>query len=76
MAGIVNSLFRTQKILNKTRIKLYNTLAIPCVLNGGENWTIKRRNTRKITAAEMKYVRNTAGYTWTDHKKTQTLQKN
>ena len=23
---------------------------------------------RRITAAEMKYVRRTAGYTWTDHK--------
>jgi hypothetical protein len=30
-------------------------------------WTIKARNARRITAAEMKYMR-TAGYTWTDHK--------
>ena len=28
---------------------------------------IKARDTRKITAAEMKYMRRTAGYTWTDY---------
>ena len=30
--------------------------------------TIKARDARRITAAEMKYMRRTAGYTWTDYK--------
>jgi len=30
--------------------------------------TIKASDTRRITAAEMKYMRRTAGYTWTDYK--------
>jgi hypothetical protein len=47
----------------KTRIKLYSTLALPTLLYGSENWTIKARNTRRITAAEMKYMRRTAGHT-------------
>jgi len=38
------------------------------LLYRGENCTIKARDTRRITAAEMKYLRNTAGYTWTDCK--------
>jgi len=54
--------------LKKTRIKLYNTLALPNLLYGSETWTIKARHARRITAAEMKYVRRTAGYTWTDYK--------
>jgi hypothetical protein len=33
-----------------------------------KNWTIKERYARRITEAEMKYMRKTAGYTWTDHK--------
>jgi hypothetical protein len=37
------------------------------LLYGSETWTIKARDTRRITAAEMKYIR-TAGYTWTDYK--------
>jgi hypothetical protein len=65
---IIKKTFRPQKTLTKTRIKLYNTLALPVLLYGSETWAIKARNTRRITAAEMKYMRRTAGYTWTDHK--------
>jgi len=36
------------------------------LLYGSETWTIKARDARRITAAEMKYMRRTAGYTWTD----------
>jgi hypothetical protein len=38
------------------------------LLFGNETWTIKSRDARRITAAEMKYTRITAGYTWTDYK--------
>jgi len=60
--------FRPQKSLKKTRIKLYNTLALPVLLHGSETWTIKARDGRRITAAEMKCMRRRAGYTWTDYK--------
>jgi len=55
-----------KKNLNKTRIKSYNTLALPVLLYGSETWTVKARDTRRITAVEMKYMRRRAGYTWTD----------
>ena len=57
-----------KKPLKETRIKLYNTLALPVLLYGSETWTIKARDARRITAAEMKYMRRTAGYTWTDYR--------
>jgi len=69
ITGILNNFFRPQKTLKKTRIKLYNTLALPVLLYGSETWTIKARDTRRITAAEMKYIRRTAGYIWTDYKR-------
>jgi hypothetical protein len=50
-----------KKPLTKRRIKLYNTLALPVLLYGSEIWTIKVRDGRRITAAEMKYMRRTAG---------------
>ena len=37
-------------------------------LYGSETWTIKARDARRITAAEMKYMRRTAGYIWSDYK--------
>jgi DNA-binding sugar fermentation-stimulating protein len=51
-----------------TRIKLYNTLALPVLLYGSETWTVKARDAKRITAAEMKYMRRTAGYIWIDYK--------
>jgi len=57
-----------KKTLKKTRIKLYSTLALPVLLYGSETWTIKARDARRISAAEMKYMRKTAGYTWTDYR--------
>ena len=68
ITGIINNVLRPQKTLKKTRIILYNTLALPVLLYGSETWTIKARDARRITAAEMKYMRRTAGYTWTDYK--------
>lgn len=68
ITGILNKVFRPQKTLKKTRIKLYNTLALPVLLYGSETWTIKASDARRITAREMKYMRRTAGYTWTDYK--------
>jgi DNA-binding sugar fermentation-stimulating protein len=37
------------------------------VLCGIEIWTINGRNARRITAAEVKLTRNTAGYIWIDY---------
>jgi hypothetical protein len=68
ITGIINNVFRPQKTLNKTRIKLYNTLALPVLLYGSETGTVKARDAKRITAAEMKYMRRTAGYIWTDYK--------
>jgi hypothetical protein len=66
ITGILNHVFRPQNTLKETRIKLYNTLALPVLLYGSETWTIKAGDARRITAAEMKYMRRTAGHIWPD----------
>jgi len=68
ITGIINNVFRPQKTRKKSRIKLHNTLALPVLLYGSETWTIKARDARRITATEMKYMRRTVGYIWTDYK--------
>jgi hypothetical protein len=55
--GIINNMFRPQKTLNKTGLQLYSTLALTGLLYGSQNWAIKARDTRRIKAAEMKYMR-------------------
>jgi len=63
ITNITNNVFTPQKTLKKTRIKLclkktriklYITLAVPPLFYGGENCTIKARDKRRITAAEVK----------------------
>jgi len=44
-------------------------------LYDSETWTVKAKDARRITAAEMKYMRKTAGYTWTDYKQMQKLRR-
>jgi len=39
--GILNNVFRRQKFLKKTRIKLKSTLGLPVLFYGIETWTIK-----------------------------------
>ena len=65
--GIINNMFRPQKTLKKTRIKLCDALALPAVLYSSENWTIKTRDAR-IPETHMKYIRKTMEYTWKFHK--------
>jgi hypothetical protein len=36
ITGILNIVFKPQKTLRKTRIKLYNTLALPVLIYGSE----------------------------------------
>ena len=50
-------------------------MALPGLLYGSENWTIKARDTRTITAAEVKCMRKTAGRTWTDYNKNKKITK-
>jgi len=33
-----------------------------------ETWIVKAKNARRITAPEMKYMKRTAGYIWTDYR--------
>jgi hypothetical protein len=54
---------------------IQNILALPTLLYDSDNWTTKARDARRITAAEMKYTRTTAGYTLTDHKQNTQIAK-
>jgi len=75
ITGILNNVFRPQKTLRNTTIKLHNTLALPVLLYGSEIWTVTASDARRITAAEMKYMRRTAGYTGTDYKRNAQIAK-
>jgi len=55
-------------IYNGALFRYHVLKALPVLLYVSETWTIKASDARRITTAEMKYMRRTAGYTWTDYK--------
>ena len=57
-----------RKVRKETILKIYNTLILPTLLYGSENWTLTASQRRRIEAAEMKLLRPLAGYTLQDHK--------
>jgi hypothetical protein len=70
-------MFRLQKILKSTRTKLYYTLDLPALLYSSETWNIRGRDAKRITTAEMKYMKKKQQHTLAQIiKQTQRLQKN
>jgi hypothetical protein len=45
-------MFKTKESRKETRIKPHNTLALPALFYGGENWTIKERGAIRIRAGK------------------------
>ena len=57
----------TENLKKKNRNKIIQYTS-PSIFVSSENWTIKARDARRITALEMKYMIETPGYTWADYK--------
>ena len=49
-----------------TQIKFYKVMAVPVLMCGSENWSLKRSDKRKIETAEMRFLGPMAGYTLWD----------
>jgi hypothetical protein len=67
---LIDTLKRTQlkRVRKETVLKFYKTLAVPVLLYGAENWTLKFPQKKRIEAAEIKLLTPLAGYTLRDHK--------
>jgi hypothetical protein len=66
---IINQIFKPSLVKKHKRIKVYKTLARPILTYGSEAWTICKSDRTRITAKEMKFLRETAGYTKLDKKR-------
>lgn len=53
----------------ETRIKFFNTVAVPVLMYGDEARVTSKKDNSKIQAAEMKFLRSTLGYNILDKKK-------
>lgn len=73
--GIINQIFKPTLVQKHTRTRIYKTLARPILCFGSEAWTIRNIDSQRLTAAEMRFMRRTAGYTRMDHIKNFDIMK-
>ena len=53
----------------------HNALAIPVLTYGSETWALRKKDEQRISAAEMRFLRKTAGYTLMDRKRNENILK-
>jgi hypothetical protein len=67
--GVINQVFKPSLVQRHTRLNIYRSLARPVLIYGSEAWTIRNADEKRLQAAEMKFIRKTAGLTLWDHKR-------
>ena len=58
-----------------TQNKFYKVMAVPVLMYGSENWSLNRSDKRKLKAAEMRFLRPTAGYTLLDKERSSDIRE-
>jgi hypothetical protein len=71
--GLLNNVLKPNQIHKTTRLKVYNTLAVPTLIYGSGMWTLIKQDKTRLTTSEMKCLRKTAGYTLMDHKQNEEI---
>jgi hypothetical protein len=50
----------------KTKINVYKTMIIPCMLYGSESWNCSRRDLKKLNGLQYRQLRSICGKKWSD----------
>jgi hypothetical protein len=69
----IKNVLKPNQVQKSSRMKIYNTLAIPALIYGREIWTLTQQDKSRLKASEMKFLRRTAGYTLLDHNKNEDI---
>ena len=72
VSGLINRMMPAHNVRRKTRLRVYNIFAMP---DGCEVWALKKRDKQRLTAAEMRFMRRTAGYKLRDRKRSEDMLK-
>ena len=64
-----------KKTHTDTQIKFYKVVARPSPLYGSETWVTTKRETTRLEAAEMRFLRSVTGYTRLDKIRSEIVRK-
>ena len=71
----LDSIFKSRDITLSTKVHLVKALVFPVVMNGCENWTIKKSEHRRIDAFELWCWRRLLRVPWTARRSNQSILK-
>ena len=66
LTGLLNRTMPVNKVRKETRVRVYNTLAVPTLTYGCENWAMKKSDKKR-------FMRRTAGVTLSDRIKSEVI---
>jgi hypothetical protein len=73
---VINVVFKPSLVHQHTRLNIYRTLARPVLIYGSEAWMIRKGDEKRLQAAEMIFMKKTAGLTLWDHKRNEEILQN
>jgi hypothetical protein len=73
VTGTINNVLKLNQVQKSSRMKIYNTLAIPALIYGSKIWTLIQQDKSLLKASEMKFLRRTTENNLLDHKKNEDL---
>jgi hypothetical protein len=75
VVAVINQVFKPNLIQKHTRKRVYKTLMRSVLIYGSKAWAICKREESRITAAEMKFMRQIVGYICMDFKRIRDVMK-
>ena len=71
----LDSIFKSRDITLPTKVRLVKAMFFPVVVYGGENWTVKKSECRRIDAFELWCWRRLLRVPWTARRSSQSILK-
>ena len=71
----LDSLLKTRGITLPIKVRLVNSMVFPVVMDGGESWTVKKAEHRRIDAFELWCWRRLLRVPWTARRSNQSVLK-
>ena len=71
----LDSILKSRDITLSTKVRLVKAMVFPVVMYGGESWTIKKAECRRIDAFELWCWRRLLRVPWTARRSTQSILK-
>ena len=71
----LDSIFKSRDLTLQTKVRLVKAMVFPVVMYGGESWTVKKAECRRIDAFELWCWRRFLRVPWTARRPNQSILK-